>query len=123
IEIVPVSLSTLTEVSDALAKEMKAYNERGQELVVFQLCDGTASYLFEPNSRSHLNLAISCLYFTSHTTMPTSVPLAAVRILRPLQGRRPLSHNNLAELASGDGDQQQAHEHALESDPMDPITL
>ncbi|OAQ35997.1 glutathione synthetase ATP-binding domain-like protein [Linnemannia elongata AG-77] len=41
IEIVPVSLRTIVEVSDALAKEMKTYNDRGQELVVFQLCDGT----------------------------------------------------------------------------------
>ncbi|KAF9133694.1 hypothetical protein BGW39_009174 [Mortierella sp. 14UC] len=55
--------------------------------------------------------------------MPTSVPLAAIRILRPLQGRRPLSHDNLAALASGDGIQQQVHEYALESDPMNPITL
>ncbi|KAF9540261.1 hypothetical protein EC957_004463, partial [Mortierella hygrophila] len=41
IEIVHVSLRTIVEVSDALAKEMKTYNDRGQELVVFQLCDGT----------------------------------------------------------------------------------
>lgn len=41
IEIVPISLGTTVEVSDALAKEMKTYNDRGQELVVFQLCDGT----------------------------------------------------------------------------------
>ncbi|KAF9096206.1 hypothetical protein BGX23_011798 [Mortierella sp. AD031] len=45
IEIVPVSLSTIVEVSDALAREMKTYNDRNQELVVFQLCDGTAFYI------------------------------------------------------------------------------
>ncbi|KAK3846172.1 MAG: hypothetical protein J3R72DRAFT_434301 [Linnemannia gamsii] len=54
--------------------------------------------------------------------MPTSVPLAAIRILRPLQGRRPLSHDSLAASVNG-GDQQQEHEHAIESDPDDPITL
>ncbi|KAF8937100.1 hypothetical protein BGZ47_009188 [Haplosporangium gracile] len=41
IEVVPVSLRTIIEVSDALSKEMKTYNDRGEELVVFQLCDGT----------------------------------------------------------------------------------
>jgi hypothetical protein len=55
--------------------------------------------------------------------MPSSVPLAAIRILRPLQGHRLLSSNNLADLANSQQQPEEEHVHALESDPTDPITL
>ncbi|KAF9927835.1 hypothetical protein FBU30_002838 [Linnemannia zychae] len=55
--------------------------------------------------------------------MPTSVPLAAIRILRPLQGRRALTRDSLVAIAEGDQDPEQEHARAIESDPTDPITL
>ncbi|KAF9422905.1 hypothetical protein BGZ94_008457 [Podila epigama] len=41
IEIVPVSLTTITQVVDSLAKEMVNVRSRNLDFVVFQLCDGT----------------------------------------------------------------------------------
>ncbi|KAG0257404.1 hypothetical protein BG011_003963 [Mortierella polycephala] len=39
--VVPVSLETVAQVADALENEMKEKQEQDQDLVVFQLCDGT----------------------------------------------------------------------------------
>ena len=67
IEIVPVSLRTIVEVSDALAKEMKTYNDRGEELVVFQLCDGTGKTRKKTVDREGLKCSrpffFFCLFF------------------------------------------------------------
>ncbi|ORZ27115.1 hypothetical protein BCR41DRAFT_300385 [Lobosporangium transversale] len=41
IEVIPVSLETIDTVVDRLEKEMKSKQQHGQELIVFQLCDGT----------------------------------------------------------------------------------
>ncbi|KAG0057742.1 hypothetical protein BGZ83_003640 [Gryganskiella cystojenkinii] len=41
IEAVPVSMDTLVEVADQLEREMQEKLIHGQDLVVFQLCDGT----------------------------------------------------------------------------------
>ncbi|KAF9962210.1 hypothetical protein BGZ72_009286 [Mortierella alpina] len=41
VDIVPISLDTVTAVADRLEQEMIKKREHGQDLVVFQLCDGT----------------------------------------------------------------------------------
>ncbi|KAF8936244.1 hypothetical protein EDD21DRAFT_403546 [Dissophora ornata] len=41
IDVVPVSIHTIVEVAEELEKEMKRKQGLGQDLVVFQLCDGT----------------------------------------------------------------------------------
>jgi len=43
VEIVPVSLDTLVQVADGLEEEMRQQMALGQDLVVFQLCDGTGN--------------------------------------------------------------------------------
>ncbi|KAF9286991.1 hypothetical protein BGZ68_002371 [Mortierella alpina] len=45
IDIVPISLDTVMAVADRLEKEMIKKRDHGQDLVVFQLCDGTAFYI------------------------------------------------------------------------------
>ena len=41
VDIVPISLDTIAAVADRLEQEMIKKREHGQDLVVFQLCDGT----------------------------------------------------------------------------------
>ncbi|KAF9943715.1 hypothetical protein BGZ70_005518, partial [Mortierella alpina] len=41
IDVVPISLDTVVAVADRLEQEMIKKREHGQDLVVFQLCDGT----------------------------------------------------------------------------------
>ncbi|KAF9182847.1 hypothetical protein BGZ50_004657 [Haplosporangium sp. Z 11] len=41
VAVVPISLETIAQVADALENEMKKKQEQNQDLVVFQLCDGT----------------------------------------------------------------------------------
>ncbi len=49
IDIVPISLDTVVAVADRLEQEAIQKREHGQDLVVFQLCDGTGKWCgFEP---------------------------------------------------------------------------
>ncbi|KAF9360116.1 hypothetical protein BGX26_010458 [Mortierella sp. AD094] len=77
IEVVPISLDTTVEVADMLGKEMEERRWRDQDLVVFQLCDGTeldgypgVSVMYELEKRKIAYTGADSAFYILSTSKP-----------------------------------------------------
>ncbi|KAI1315254.1 hypothetical protein EDD11_001086 [Mortierella claussenii] len=79
IEMMPITLENIESVADQLEQEMKEKRELGQEMVVFQLCDGTAFYIIstsKPVLKCKLQAAhVPTSAFQEFVTPPTMTDL------------------------------------------------